>query len=450
MPPKGRPGRPPGSKTSIAPTYQCTGCPKEIKTSYEAHFHPLIGCLICRKCYTGYGTGDFSVDLEDGVDEFGDDNYCRWCCDGGELFGCTRELGNGDRCHYAFCKDCISKNVPHDDILRLEELPEEERSNMRWMCYYCDDTKIQKLKVAAQAAMKDLVEREQKRQNRNNSISQTKKRKAAEEKAAKEKAAQEKAVQEKAAKEKATQEKAAKEKAAQEKATQEKAAREKAAREKEALEKEERAARKKAAREKEAKEKEAKERRAKEKEAKEREAREREAREAARGKPEMFKPNKPLSERSVQPKPVSENGHLHRLSTENSPQVRSVPLPPTPLKTIPDRPPQVKTVSLTGTPPRSASDRSIQDRSIRPSPPKRLKRSEIEPRLRVFKSTMECCVEEIKSNFSTVVEMLTSSDTTTSNERKKLEVNIQIDTLRKPISDFENMLEEMKRLNSAL
>lgn len=154
-------GRPPAaiSKSKTSKPYQCTACLGKISSTYEAALHPLLDCLICRKCYTNYGTGDFSHEFEDGVDDQGDDNYCRWCCDGGELFGCARDSGDGDRCHYSFCRDCIQRNVPDDYVLKLDTYSESERAEMRWICYGCDKSKLAELRKTSEAAMQDLNER---------------------------------------------------------------------------------------------------------------------------------------------------------------------------------------------------------------------------------------------------------------------------------------------------
>lgn len=132
---------------SKSPAYECTACCKVIRSTFNANIHPLLDCLICRDCYYTYGDGDFKNSWEDGVDENGDDNYCRWCCDGGDLFGCMNEK----RCHYSFCKDCIKKNVPNDPILKSEE-----QATLQWICYACDKSKIQNLREEARNAMIEL------------------------------------------------------------------------------------------------------------------------------------------------------------------------------------------------------------------------------------------------------------------------------------------------------
>lgn len=147
-----------GPKSSV--TYKCTGCTSKIKTSYQAAIHPLIDCLMCRKCRITYNNGDFTQ-FEDGVDERGDDNFCRWCLDGGTLYGCGQnnneneepEDDSADRCHYSFCQECIKRNVPDDPVLRADD------QDFKWTCYACDKSRISHLIEDAKVAMEDLISR---------------------------------------------------------------------------------------------------------------------------------------------------------------------------------------------------------------------------------------------------------------------------------------------------
>lgn len=140
--------------------FECTSCSKVIRTTYDSNLHPLLDCLLCRRCYQNYGSGDFSA-FDDGIDSSGDDNYCRWCCDGGNLYGCMNVI-DGQRCHYSFCEDCIKKNVPNDIVLRINELPDGEQKGVRWHCYVCDKSKIAGLRKEALLAMELLNKNEKK------------------------------------------------------------------------------------------------------------------------------------------------------------------------------------------------------------------------------------------------------------------------------------------------
>lgn len=138
--------------------YKCSAsnCKVTIKSHFDAALHPLLDCLVCRECYLKYGNGDFATMWDDGVDENGDDNYCRWCCDGGDLLGCMNDCReNGERCHFMFCEDCLKHNVPEDAY--LNKLPDEE---MTWICPACDRTRLTKQRAKAQEAISDLASRQ--------------------------------------------------------------------------------------------------------------------------------------------------------------------------------------------------------------------------------------------------------------------------------------------------
>lgn len=144
---------PPKSKSDWP---RCSGCNHAIKTSFNANLHPLLKVLICKACYVSYGTGDFST-FDDGVDENGDDNYCRLCVDGGDLFFCGNNDEMTTKCHYGFCRDCIERVCPKDEVLSVEP----DNLNWKWVCLACDSSKLKDARKAAQTAiirlsMKDL------------------------------------------------------------------------------------------------------------------------------------------------------------------------------------------------------------------------------------------------------------------------------------------------------
>lgn len=146
------------------PVARCTACRAMIKTTFDAYLHPLLSVLICRKCYKDYGDGDFSLlndpDVGPGIDEAGDDNYCRWCVDGGQLCFCTDgSFPDDERCTYAFCKKCIKKNIPEDPILT----PAEKEPGFKWKCLVCDPSKLKAKRLEAQEAIKTLSAKELKR-----------------------------------------------------------------------------------------------------------------------------------------------------------------------------------------------------------------------------------------------------------------------------------------------
>ncbi|KAL5011678.1 hypothetical protein ScPMuIL_010229 [Solemya velum] len=114
-------------KHDTAEMLHCTSCGKGIHPKFPARCfeHPDLKVLICKACLEYYESGDITKD-EDGLDE-----QCRWCGEGGKLFGC-------DHCHNTFCKSCIKRNLGKDELLSVEAGDE-------WKCYICDNTNIQSL-----------------------------------------------------------------------------------------------------------------------------------------------------------------------------------------------------------------------------------------------------------------------------------------------------------------
>lgn len=140
---------------STTTIYRCSApCNNKIRDTFNAYLHPLLGVLVCRECYTNYGDGDFTS-FPEGVDETGDDNYCRWCVDGGDLFGCHSKDENGYTCHYVFCNECIQKNVPDDPVLLHSKNPE-----FQWICYACDPSKLEVHRKRAAEIVKELADKE--------------------------------------------------------------------------------------------------------------------------------------------------------------------------------------------------------------------------------------------------------------------------------------------------
>lgn len=57
----------------------------------DIFIHPLLKVLICKDCFEFYQSSDFIQDDD------GNENYCRWCAQGGTLVCCTK-------CPKVFCK----------------------------------------------------------------------------------------------------------------------------------------------------------------------------------------------------------------------------------------------------------------------------------------------------------------------------------------------------------
>ncbi|RWS19022.1 hypothetical protein B4U80_12369, partial [Leptotrombidium deliense] len=119
-------------KPKHEPLPRCTACDKDLKHAKdgEVKTHALLSVLVCLKCSENYGDGDFTK-YDNGVDEEGDDNYCRWCADGGELLVCC-----DPNCHYAYCKKCIKRNLGRKIYGKISDSED-------WHCFACDKTQIE-------------------------------------------------------------------------------------------------------------------------------------------------------------------------------------------------------------------------------------------------------------------------------------------------------------------
>ena len=69
----------------------CSSCPAQINPFDVFFTHPVMKTLQCEKCNEFYSNGLFTTDAE------GYYEHCRWCADGGTLYGC-------DKCVESFCK----------------------------------------------------------------------------------------------------------------------------------------------------------------------------------------------------------------------------------------------------------------------------------------------------------------------------------------------------------
>ncbi|KAK9504056.1 hypothetical protein O3M35_010491 [Rhynocoris fuscipes] len=114
----------------------CTSCNvslKELILRGKPRTHPFMDTLLCEKCNSFFGDGDFSVD------EDGSDKYCRWCGQGGTLFLCSK-------CTAGFCKKCIKRNLPRT---ALKEVESDD-----WQCYCCNVKPLYELRAHCWAANK--------------------------------------------------------------------------------------------------------------------------------------------------------------------------------------------------------------------------------------------------------------------------------------------------------
>ncbi|VDN16945.1 unnamed protein product, partial [Dibothriocephalus latus] len=105
----------------VLDTVKCTSCASRLSPfSVPCEVHPVLKVIICKRCLKFYGKGDFPKD------DFGKDENCRWCGDGGDLICC-------DSCSNTFCKSCIRRNIGRTYLHNIEELGENES----WNCLLC-------------------------------------------------------------------------------------------------------------------------------------------------------------------------------------------------------------------------------------------------------------------------------------------------------------------------
>jgi len=128
---------------------QCTACWKQVNHHVMNNImrHPLLGVAVCRNCRYFYEGDDNSDEWE--KDEEGSDLYCRWCAQGGEVVGC-------DKCHFVFCKRCITRNLGRKKFAEINDSEE-------WSCFCCDPSQIYKERALMFAVAKWAADRKNKK-----------------------------------------------------------------------------------------------------------------------------------------------------------------------------------------------------------------------------------------------------------------------------------------------
>ena len=104
--------------------------------------HPLLGVTICTGCLFHYNFGTFEVG------EDGNENFCRWCGDGGDVFMC-------DTCVKSFCKGCIARNFGEATLHEIENLADDAE----WQCPACKPATLQALQKAHESDKAELLRR---------------------------------------------------------------------------------------------------------------------------------------------------------------------------------------------------------------------------------------------------------------------------------------------------
>ena len=90
--------------------------------------HPMLDVPVCTNCSRAYHSGEFTLSGEVGGNEI----YCRWCGNGGELYFC-------DSCPKSFCSGCIQRNFGLTEMTRIAGLSE------RWSCFVCSPLSLDDL-----------------------------------------------------------------------------------------------------------------------------------------------------------------------------------------------------------------------------------------------------------------------------------------------------------------
>jgi len=105
---------------------KCTVCNEQLNHAHlgQIQRHPALGVVMCNVCRKKYS----KVSWDKSEEEENDDS-CRWCTEGGNIFLC-------DFCPNAFCKKCIKWNLGRKFVKDLES------SDQKWKCLLCDTSPL--------------------------------------------------------------------------------------------------------------------------------------------------------------------------------------------------------------------------------------------------------------------------------------------------------------------
>lgn len=125
----------------------CTNCAGLIAIQQDICKHPVLKTIVCKPCYYSYTKVYDLTKYRKGTDLDGQENYCRWCLDGGELILCGDES-----CRNGFCAACIKRNFG-------EAVSESIINSEDWYCFICDYTQLDHLRAAADECIPNEISR---------------------------------------------------------------------------------------------------------------------------------------------------------------------------------------------------------------------------------------------------------------------------------------------------
>ena len=123
----------------------CTACAGDVAEVRWMGSHPLLGVTVCTGCLFHYNFGTFEVG------EDGNENFCRWCGDGGDVLMC-------DTCVKSFCQGCVGRNFGEQALHEIVHLADDAE----WQCPSCKPATLQALQQQHEADKAELLRRKSK------------------------------------------------------------------------------------------------------------------------------------------------------------------------------------------------------------------------------------------------------------------------------------------------
>jgi len=105
---------------------KCTVCNEQLNHTHVGQIqrHPALGVVMCNDCRKKYS----KVIWDKKSEEDGNDDSCRWCTEGEDLFLC-------DECPSSFCHKCIKWNLGRKFVKQINDAE-------KWKCLLCDPSPL--------------------------------------------------------------------------------------------------------------------------------------------------------------------------------------------------------------------------------------------------------------------------------------------------------------------